>query len=504
VRHALAADLPDRALGLSIAAGDDALRMCAARDAIAHYERARALSPSSPDPHVLLQLGRAYELATEFPLARMAYAVLLDAARAVADARIECAALNRLATLTEVGGYDLTAQAAYLEAAQAAADASGDLAGQAETAWNLSRLGVYRLELGDAREQAARALSLARELGLTELSGRVLNWTAMIERLSGDWRHGLEHVQQARAIFATLGDKIMEADCLAIQAGLHTVLGQPREAVVIGRAAYELNIEMNNGAGQADAGEELAVGLFDRGDYLAALDVIHAAIAAARAISHAPSLITSIALLGSIHRTLGDLDAALAAHAEAWSLAAGVDYALFTEHVAAELCADHAVRGDWHMAVSQARVAMQARRRHTAVYVGRVRWYETEALVRAGEVDIAAEDVRQFGQQVGDTSRFRIAYLRAEAVVSDARGQAEAAISALEQARALAETCGLPGEMWPIDAALERLYRARGAEDQAREVRAEATRILQDLATPLSDPDMRAAFVRAAAATMEG
>ena len=187
--------------------------------------------------------------------------------------------------------------------------------------------------------------------------------------------------------------------------------------------------------------------------HLAALDVIHAAIATARAISHAPSLITSIALLGSIHRTLGDLDAALAAHAEAWSLAEGVDYALFTEHVAAELCADHAVRGDWHMAVSQARVAMQARRRHTAVYVGRVRWYETEALVRAGEVDIAAEDVRQFGQQVGDTSRFRIAYLRAEAVVSDARGQAEAAISALEQARALADTCGLPGEMWPIDAA---------------------------------------------------
>ncbi|MDQ6669753.1 MAG: hypothetical protein M3069_03205 [Chloroflexota bacterium] len=145
---------------------------------------------------------------------------------------------------------------------------------------------------------------------------------------------------------------------------------------------------------------------------------------------------------------------------------------------------------------------MQARAQHTAVYVGRTRWYETEAVVRAGEPDIAAEDVRRFGERVGQTSRFRIPFPRAPAVLAEERGDVIAAIQALEDAGQLAESCGFPGEAWPIEAALDRLYRTREAVDEARRAGENATRILQELASRLHDTAARATFLRAASASM--
>src|SRR5207244_13221673 len=93
--HALAAGLPDAAARWSIAAGDAAMRVFAARDAIAQYERARQLvrrSNESPQPsgeenvvvsladlsRLYLQLGWAYELSSQCGRAACIYEELRD------------------------------------------------------------------------------------------------------------------------------------------------------------------------------------------------------------------------------------------------------------------------------------------------------------------------------------------------------------------------------------------------------------------------------------------
>src|SRR5215203_4343725 len=94
-RHALAGGLAKPAFGYCVAAGDQAMEVFAAKDAIEHYERARSLLAEEeevrtggggllvealiPDQERLYtQLGRAYEMADEWEMARAAYEALLS------------------------------------------------------------------------------------------------------------------------------------------------------------------------------------------------------------------------------------------------------------------------------------------------------------------------------------------------------------------------------------------------------------------------------------------
>jgi DNA-binding SARP family transcriptional activator len=110
--HALAAGLAEPAFHWSIAAGDEAMRLVAVRDAITFYEQARHLltepvqSPSleatlhAPEiEHLYTNLGRAYELDAEWEKARTAYTSLLAYAQEACQTAMESAALNRLAAL---------------------------------------------------------------------------------------------------------------------------------------------------------------------------------------------------------------------------------------------------------------------------------------------------------------------------------------------------------------------------------------------------------------------
>jgi DNA-binding SARP family transcriptional activator len=110
--HALAAGLAEPAFRFSVAAGDEAMRLVAVRDAITFYEQARhlltepvqslSLEATLPAPeieHLYTHLGRAYELNAEWEKARTAYTSMLAYAQDAGQPAMESAALNRLAAL---------------------------------------------------------------------------------------------------------------------------------------------------------------------------------------------------------------------------------------------------------------------------------------------------------------------------------------------------------------------------------------------------------------------
>jgi predicted ATPase len=110
--HARASGLAEPAFHWSLAAGDEALRVAAVRDAISFYEQAqhllaervqgRELSVMLPAPQVeqlYTQLGQAYERNAEKEKARAAYALLLTYAQDAGQPATEKIALSRLATL---------------------------------------------------------------------------------------------------------------------------------------------------------------------------------------------------------------------------------------------------------------------------------------------------------------------------------------------------------------------------------------------------------------------
>ncbi len=110
--HALAAGLAEPAFHFSLAAGDEAMRLLAVRDAITFYEQARhlliepvqglsleAMLAAPEIEHLYTHLGRAYELNAEWEKARTAYTSMLAYAQDARQQVMESAALNRLAAL---------------------------------------------------------------------------------------------------------------------------------------------------------------------------------------------------------------------------------------------------------------------------------------------------------------------------------------------------------------------------------------------------------------------
>jgi len=110
--HALAAGLAEPAFHFSLAAGDEAMRVVAVRDAITLYEQARHLLtaqlhglvlltmlPAPEIEHLYTHLGRAYELNAEWEKARAVYTMLLAYAQEAGELVMESNAQSRLAGL---------------------------------------------------------------------------------------------------------------------------------------------------------------------------------------------------------------------------------------------------------------------------------------------------------------------------------------------------------------------------------------------------------------------
>jgi tetratricopeptide (TPR) repeat protein len=145
-------------------------------------------------------------------------------------------------------------------------------------------------------------------------------------------------------------------------------------------------------------------------------------------------------------------------------------------------------------------LSLQALAHRTDFFVASTKltlWYETEALLRAGEIERATEDVRRYGERIGTSRRYRIPYLRALAVLARYRGETDQAIAYLQEAAQLAEEIGLPGELWSILAAIGDHSLARGNQEQARRTFQQAAEIIRTLVDNIEDDAQRADFLAA-------
>ena len=177
-RHALAGGLAEQAFRYSVAAGDRAVEVFAARDAIDHYERARDLlaevvqtggrQPTERSildlEHLYTRLGRAYELADEGEKARAAYEALLALGRQLGEARLEVLSLNHLAVFDYHQGDDRKVKALLEEARRMAEDAGLEEA-LVETECNLAEvMAIHPRDFEHSGPLARKALASARTL----------------------------------------------------------------------------------------------------------------------------------------------------------------------------------------------------------------------------------------------------------------------------------------------------------------------------------------------------
>jgi tetratricopeptide (TPR) repeat protein len=304
-------------------------------------------------------------------------------------------------------------------------------------------------------------------------------------------------MEAARASYAALGNRALEADSLVGLASIRMLQGEIEASITAARLAYTIGREIENTFGQAMSRSMLVCALVDRGDYQEALALVEPNLAAAHSQALAPKLVATFSA-GLLYWALGAADTARTVHQalNPWLIEAEV--LGYLEQNAAHLCVDATLAGDWQMAFSYARQALSDRDYQMLPLYLAPHWPETEALLRGGDLELAREDTRRWGELVGHIPRYRPLHLRSLALLAQWEGNIHQAITHLEEAQTLAEAMGLPGEQWPILVKLGELYKEEGNEDKAQLTLQKAKEIIQGLASKIEDEALRTQFLQAA------
>jgi tetratricopeptide (TPR) repeat protein len=419
---------------------------------------------------------------------------------------MECAALNHLAMLANWQHLNIERAAALLQQAHQVAEQSGDSVGLAETEWGLAQMNYYLVNAQETLLHGEQALALARSCGQQELVARSLNVLAYAYELLGRLEEVDTHMEEARAVYAALGNRAMEVDCLCLLAYARIFSGRLQEGLEAARSAYASSIEMGNTWGEHYSGLQLTYGLREIGAYSEALEVVRHSLTLAGTLDFPPLLIYSHYISGLVQGTLFALEDACTSLDKAAALnehIKGIPRSrLFSEIIAATYCLSYALAEEWTQAHEYALQAQEARGDHVPYRWSPTLWYETQALVRAGDIEVAEQGVRRFGELAERggkmNARDRIAYLQSLAAVTSAQGAINQAIAHLEAAAHLAREIGLPGELWLIKATLAGLYQENGETLQARSALARAAEIVRSLANAIQDRHLRKTFLSAA------
>jgi hypothetical protein len=123
--------------------------------------------------------------------------------------------------------------------------------------------------------------------------------------------------------------------------------------------------------------------------------------------------------------------------------------------------------------------------------------HEVEALLRGGDERLAREEARGLAERARTNERDRMSYLRSLAVLSEWEDDMTRAIDKLQEAEALAEKIGLPGELWQIRVRIGELHERRGEVGEVREAFFRASQTLRDLAAKIKDEELREGFLAA-------
>jgi hypothetical protein len=163
----------------------------------------------------------------------------------------------------------------------------------------------------------------------------------------------------------------------------------------------------------------------------------------------------------------------------------------------------HALTQDWMAAYAAAKQAIALRAAQPAHLLAFdfFRYYETSALLRGGDAELARQEARQLREFVGTKQqhkRFRLVHRRVQAVLAAFEECYDVAVVLLGEAFSLAEQLGLPGERWQIQAALGQAQHFIGHPDAGALAHEHAAGVVRELSDAITDPVLRSSYLTAA------
>ena len=316
--HYLEANAPGRALPCLLAAADDALRLGATAEALAHYDRALPIAQEQSDVallgHLYTARGRALELESRFAEADALYAELEALGQARGESSLELAALiaqgKLRANVTSL--HDPVAARALMERALVLAEALDDRPAEVRILWNL--LNIDRFDIHNLAQSAlsgARALALARELGLAEETAYLLNDLGEALGSLGRMREAYAMLQEAVAHWRALGNEPMLVDGLTGASNWAYFTADLAAGQDLAEEAHQRSLRIDNPWGQAYSGGIRALLLIARGEFGAGIEALRAALRRAEEANFIGGIILVHSFLSRAMLSLGEVEEAV-------------------------------------------------------------------------------------------------------------------------------------------------------------------------------------------------
>jgi tetratricopeptide (TPR) repeat protein len=348
-----------------------------------------------------------------------------------------------------------------------------------------------------ARHHGEQALSIARQLEQPQLLARCLNSLSYNYSQLRQWDKTEVCAIEVSDLYAAAGNRVLEADSQRMVGMGQMFSGQPRDSLATLRESFVFSQQIENLWGEADCGWRLAHTLLELGHYGEAIKLARQAVKQARTVGVPTMVMLALSTWGTVQRTVMALESARETLLEVLAESAEKSLTAFDDWSLAELCALRALGGDWDRAHVYARQILQSRTDESLLPMGLTGWYETEALLRGGDNDLARAEVVRLSEIVGKNRRYRLPLLRSQAVLAQWDGDTDQAMQYLQAAAALAQEIGLPGEEWPILGGLGSMYADRNDHEKAQQAWTTSARIIRSLAETIDEEDLRVAFLAA-------
>lgn len=304
-----------RAIRYALQAGATAAQVYAIPEALALYARALDLAQKAPTaltPEALralwLQIGRLYELTSQYPQALRHYEALEHWAQQQGDQSLVLASLTERAKIYSTANpfFNIATAQTLLQRARTLAQTVHDQAAEARILWNLMLLGTLTAApLAERQAYGEQALALARALNLREQLASVLHdlWYAYDFM---QWQTAQAYVREAVTLWEELQNIPMLSEGLMRLALSEATAGHYDEAITVSQRAVHLAQTSQNLDAQANNLAMLGLIHHEGGAYGQALRAFQAAIHIGQPLNNVTSQTAGQAHLGWLYHELGD------------------------------------------------------------------------------------------------------------------------------------------------------------------------------------------------------
>jgi tetratricopeptide (TPR) repeat protein/DNA-binding CsgD family transcriptional regulator len=508
--HFFEAGAWEQALKYGRLAGEQAERLYAQRTAIEQATRALDASKrgSIVPPASLYRLrGRGYENLGKFELAQADFKTTLKMAQQAKDLKAEWQALLDLGFLWAQRDY--TQAGTYFQQALALARHMDD---PVTLAHSLNRLGNWYVNIEQPREALLyhqEALTLFQHAQDQHGLAETYDLLGMTATLGGDLPQGNIYYQQAVELFQELDDRQGLASSLATLAILggeyetETMVPAPTgfvECLRYGEQAVKIAREIGQRSAESYALCALGQFLGSHGDYAYALKVAQDGLALAEQIEHHEWMIHGHWERGALYLDLLALPEARTSFEQALSLAHEVGSWNWIRIVSGFMARVLILQKDFKQAESILTAALEPDAPMQTIGQRLVWAARVELALARGDPDMALSITdRLIASAANLTDERVIPYLwklRGEALVALHQvAEAEAVLRAAQEAALAQELRPL---LWRICVVLGRHSQAEGKQEEARLAFDSARTIMEELAAPILDENLRETFLSSA------